>query len=225
MKITNARVSICSPGRNFVTLLIETDEGIVGLGDATLNGRELAVASYLTDHVLPCIIGRDPFETEDIWQYLYRGAYWRRGPVTMTAIGAIDIALWDIKGKALKTPIYNLLGGKSRHGVMVYTHANGNDIDEAIDQAARYIEIGYLAVRLQCGIPGMASTYGVATGNQPYEPAERGLPGENIWSSERYLLQVPKLFEKARLALGQDIHLLHDVHHRLTPIKAARLGK
>jgi len=225
MKITNARVSICSPRRNFVTLLVETDNGIVGLGDATLNGREMAVASYLTDHVLPCIIGRDPFETEDIWQYLYRGAYWRRGPVTMAAIGAIDIALWDIKGKALNTPVYNLLGGKSRQGVMVYTHANGKDIDEAIDQGARYIAEGYLAVRLQCGIPGMASTYGVAKGSQPYEPAERGLPSENLWSSEKYLLQVPKLFDKARLSLGEDIHFLHDVHHRLTPIEAARLGK
>ena len=104
---------------------METDEGIYGLGDATLNGRELAVASYLSEHVLPCLIGRDPFQTEDIWQYLYRGAYWRRGPVTMTAIAAVDVALWDIKGKALNTPVYNLLGGKSRDGVLVYTHANG----------------------------------------------------------------------------------------------------
>ena len=80
MKITNAYVNITSPGSNFVTLKIETDEGIYGLGDGTLNGRELSVASYLTDHVIPCIIGRDPFQTEDIWQYLYRGAYWRRGP-------------------------------------------------------------------------------------------------------------------------------------------------
>ena len=79
MKITNASVNVCSPGRNFVTLKIATDEGIYGLGDATLNGRELAVASYLTEHVIPCLTGRDPFQTEDIWQYLYRGAYWRRG--------------------------------------------------------------------------------------------------------------------------------------------------
>src|SRR5262245_35686865 len=118
MKIRNASVFVCSPGRNFVTLKIETDDRLVGYGDATLNGRELAVASYLTDHVIPCLIGRDPFKTEDIWQYLYRGAYWRRGPVTMSAIGAVDVALWDIKAKALWTPLYNLLGGKSRSGVM-----------------------------------------------------------------------------------------------------------
>ncbi len=130
MKITNACVNITSPGRNFVTLKMETDEGIYGLGDGTLNGRELAVASYLTDHVIPCIVGRDPFQTEDIWQYLYRGAYWRRGPVTMAAIAAVDVALWDIKGKALNTPVYNLLGGKSREGVLVYAHANGKDVEQ-----------------------------------------------------------------------------------------------
>ena len=129
MKISSAYVNVTSPGRNFVTLKVETDEGIYGLGDATLNGRELAVASYLSEHVIPCIIGRDPFSTEDIWQYLYRGAYWRRGPVTMAAIAAVDVALWDIKGKALNTPVYNLLGGKSREGVLVYCHAFGNEIE------------------------------------------------------------------------------------------------
>ena len=161
MKITNARLSICSPGRNFVTLILETDEGIVGLGDGTLNGREMAVASYLSEHILPCIIGRDPFQTEDIWQYLYRGAYWRRGPVTMTAIAAVDMALWDIKGKALNTPVYNLLGGKSRDGVLVYTHATGKTVEDTLDAISKYVQDGYLAVRAQSGIPGLASTYGV----------------------------------------------------------------
>jgi mannonate dehydratase len=225
MKIVNARVIVCSPGRNFVTLRIETDQGIYGLGDGTLNGRELAVSSYLTDHVLPCLIGRDPFQTEDIWQYLYRGAYWRRGPVTMAAIGAVDIALWDIKGKALNTPVYNLLGGKSREGVMVYAHAHGADIEEAIDDVARHIELGYLAIRVQSGIPGLDSTYGVPKTNQPYEPAERGLPSESRWSTEAYLRHTPKLFDKVRAHFGDEILLLHDCHHRLTPIEAARLGK
>src|SRR6266567_9208513 len=130
LEIASAKAVVTCPGRNFVTLKIETKDGVTGLGDATLNGRELAVASYLKDHVVPCLIGRDPFRTEDVWQYLYRGAYWRRGPVTMTAIGAVDMALWDIKGKALNTPAYNLLGGVSRNGVLVYGHANGRDIEE-----------------------------------------------------------------------------------------------
>jgi mannonate dehydratase len=225
VKITDATVLVCCPGRNFVTLKISTDEGIFGLGDATLNGRELAVASYLKDHVVPCILGRDPFQTEDMWQYLYRGAYWRRGPVTMTAIAAVDMALWDIKGKALKTPLYNLLGGKSRTGVLVYGHANGIDIPAACDEVSRYIDMGYRAVRAQTGIPGLPSTYGVASDKLFYEPAEKGLPPGNVWSTEKYLLQVPKLFDVLRSRFGDDIHLLHDVHHRLTPIEAARLGK
>lgn len=225
MKITAARLIVCSPDRNFVTLRIDTDEGIHGLGDATLNGRELAVVSYLQEHVVPCLIGRDPAAIEDIWQYLYRGAYWRRGPVTMAAIAAVDMALWDIKGKALNTPVYNLLGGASRRGCMVYTHANGADIVEAIDSVQRHRDEGYLAIRAQAGVPGVASSYGVPKGGKAYEPAERGLPSESQWSSERYLRFAPRLMEAVRLSVGEDLHLLHDVHHRLTPIQAARLGK
>jgi mannonate dehydratase len=225
MKISDAKVVVCSPGRNFVTLKIYTDSGVYGLGDATLNGRELAVASYLADHVVPCLIGRDPFQTEDIWQYLYRGAYWRKGPVTMMAIAAVDVALWDIKAKALNTPLYNLLGGKARTGVMVYGHANGATIAETIDEVGRHIDQKYLAVRAQCGIPGLEGTYGVSHGQQPYEPAQKGLPSESAWSSEKYLQFVPTLFQELRKTFGEDVHLLHDVHHRLTPIQAARLGK
>jgi len=225
VKIIDAKVLVSSPGRNFVTLKVSTDQGIDGLGDATLNGRELAVASYLQDHLIPCLIGRDPFQSEDIWQYFYRGGYWRRGPVTMTAIAAIDMALWDIKGKAFNTPVYNLLGGKSRDAVLVYGHANGRDIEETGDEVAKYISLGYKAIRAQTGIPGLPSTYGVAKDKMYYEPAEKGLPPENSWSTERYLLHIPKLFESLRLKFGDEIHLLHDVHHRLTPIEAARLGK
>jgi mannonate dehydratase len=225
VKITDAKVMVCSPGRNFVTLKVYTDQGIYGLGDATLNGRELAVVSYLQEHLIPCLIGRDPFQSEDIWQYFYRGAYWRRGPVTMTAIAAIDMAMWDIKGKALNMPVYNLLGGKSRDAVLAYGHANGRDIEETSEEVGKYISLGYRAVRAQTGVPGLQSTYGVAKDKMFYEPAEKGLPPENSWSTEKYLLHVPKLFESLRLKFGEEIHLLHDVHHRLTPIEAARLGK
>lgn len=225
MKITDAKVFVCSPGRNFVTLKIYTDEGIYGLGDATLNGRELAVAAYLKDHLIPCLIGRDAFQIEDIWQFFYKGAYWRRGPVTMAAIAAIDVALWDIKGKALRTPLYNLLGGRSRNAIMVYGHANGETISDAVDAVGSYLEMGYLAVRVQCGVSGLASTYGVSTDKMFYEPAQKGLPIENKWSTEKYLNSVPKLFQKVRETYGEEPHLLHDVHHRLTPIEAARLGK
>lgn len=225
MKITDVKVIVTCPGRNFVTVKIMTDEGLHGIGDATLNGRELAVASYLADHVGPCLIGRDPQQSEDIWQYLYRGAYWRRGPVTMAAIGAIDTALWDIKAKIAGQPLYQLLGGRSRQAVMVYGHANGADIEEACDEVARYRDLGYVAIRAQCGVPGLASTYGVSGDKMFYEPADANLPTENAWSSERYIDHVPKLFEAIRARFGFDLHLLHDVHHRLTPIEAARVGK
>jgi len=225
MKITDCRVIVCSPGRNFVTLKIETDEGLHGVGDATLNGRELAVASYLTDHVIPALVGRDPAQIEDIWQYLYRGAYWRRGPVTMSAIAAVDTALWDIKGKLAGLPLYQLLGGRSRDGVMVYGHANGRDVAETLDEVARYIDLGYKAIRAQSGIPGLASTYGVSKDRMYYEPADAALPSENVWSTARYLDHAPRLFEAIRARFGFEHHLLHDVHHRLTPIEAARLGK
>lgn len=224
-KITAARVIVTSPGRNFVTLKIETEAGVYGLGDATLNGRELAVASYLTEHVIPCLIGRDAHRIEDIWQYLYKGCYWRRGPVTMSAIAAVDTALWDIKGKLANLPVYQLLGGASREGAMVYGHANGATLEATIENALHYKQLGYRAIRLQSGVPGLASTYGVSKDRYFYEPADADLPTENLWSSEKYLRSVPPLFAAAREALGWDVHLLHDVHHRLTPIEAARLGK
>ncbi len=225
MRITDARVIITCPGRNFVTLKLFTEDGLYGLGDATLNGRELAVASYLTDHVLPCLIGRDARRIEDIWQYLYKGAYWRRGPVTMASIGAVDMALWDVLGKSLDTPVYNLLGGRSRDAVLVYGHANGRGVEETVAAVAQYAELGYKAIRAQSGIPGLASTYGVGKGDLYYEPAEKGLPPEHLWSTEQYLNFVPGLFKRLRAEFGEDLHLLHDVHHRLTPIEAGRLGR
>src|SRR5713226_3907427 len=225
MRITDAKVIVCSPGRNFVTLKVTTEDGIHGLGDATLNGRELAVASYLTDHVLPTLIGRDARRIEDVWQYLYKGAYWRRGPVTMTAISAVDTALWDIKAKSLGVPLYQLIGGASRDSVLVYGHASGDDLETTVQAVADYLRLGYKAIRVQSGIPGLPTTYGVGRGKMYYEPAEKNAPVENAWSTERYLDFVPKLFERMRRELGPEVHLLHDVHHRLTPIEAARLGK
>jgi mannonate dehydratase len=225
LRIAKAKVIVTSPGRNFVTLKIETADGLYGLGDATLNGRELAVASYLADHVIPTLIDRDAHQIEDIWQYLYRGAYWRRGPVTMSAIGAVDMALWDIKAKAAGMPLYQLLGGACRSGVRVYGHANGVTVEETVEEALRYKALGYSAIRLQAGVPGLPSAYGVSRDKMFYEPADGHLPTENIWSTSKYVQSVPKLFDAARGALGWDVDLLHDSHHRLTPIEAARLGK
>ncbi|MFI6348438.1 D-mannonate dehydratase ManD [Streptomyces sp. NPDC050560] len=224
MRITEARVVVTCPGRNFVTLKIVTEDGVTGVGDATLNGRELAVAAYLDDHVVPLLAGRDASRIEDTWQYLYRGAYWRRGPVTMTAIAAVDTALWDIKGKVAGLPVYQLLGGRSREGVTVYGHANAEDVDGVLDEVAHYSGLGYRAVRVQTGVPGLASTYGVGGDRMFYEPADAAVPTENVWSTSRYLQHVPTVFRRVREEFGPRLRLLHDAHHRLTPIEAARLG-
>src|SRR3954454_25172498 len=110
-RIVSAEGRVSSPVRNYVTLRLTTADGVVGLGDATVNGRELAVASYLSDHAGPLLAGVDPGRIEDIWQYLCRGAYWRRGGLTMAAIGAVDMTLCDILGKRAGMPVYQLLGG------------------------------------------------------------------------------------------------------------------
>jgi mannonate dehydratase len=225
MRITDARVIVTCPGRNFVTLKLTTEDGLTGLGDATVNGRELSAASYLSDHVVPLLVGRDARRIEDTWQYLYKGAYWRRGPIAMAAIAAVDTALWDIKAKAADMPLYELFGGASREAVLVYAHANGKDTEDALRDVAAHLDQGYKAIRVQCGVPGLASTYGVAKGSVPYEPAEKGLPSEHVWSTEAYVDFIPTLFQRVRAEFGPELHLLHDVHHRLTPIEAARVGK
>ena len=206
--IARVQVIVTCPGRNFVTLKITTESGVTGLGDATLNGREMAVVAYLEEHIAPLLIGRDAQRIEDAWNTLHRGAYWRGGPVDMTALASVDVALWDIKAKLAGLPLYQLLGGASRSGVTVYGHANGETIADTIAEAKKYVAMGYKAVRLQSGVPGMASTYGVSKDKMFYEPADGALPTENVWSTSRYLDHAPKLFAAAREALGGDVELL-----------------
>ena len=227
MKIEKVEVFVSCAGRNFVTLRITTNDGVYGLGDATVNGREQAVVAYLEEHLAPCLMGRDPQQIEDIWQYFYKGAYWRRGPITMAAIAAIDMALWDIKGKIAGLPVYQLLGGKSRKGVMAYGHANGNSLDETLDNLGKLIDRGFKVVRLQSAIPGMDGTYGTLGDKKDYFAlqSDRPLPPEQPWSTTKYFNFIPDLFKKARERYGYDINLVHDVHSRLTPIESAHLGK
>jgi mannonate dehydratase len=225
--IKDVKVITCCPGRNFVTLKIITEDGTYGIGDATVNGRELAVDSYLREHVAPCLIGRNAHDIEDIWQYLYRGVYWRRGPINMAAVAAVDMALWDIKGKVAGLPVYQLLGGKSRHSVMTYAHANGDTIENTLDMMEGFVKQGFKAVRLQCAVPGMDGTYGILGEKKDYFEMQnsRPLPPEQPWSTTKYLNNIEGLFRAARERFGDEIELMHDVHSRLTPIEAARLGK
>jgi mannonate dehydratase len=232
VKIVRVDTIVTSPSRNFVTLQIVTDDGVTGLGDATLNGRELAVATYLKEHVTPLLIGKDPNHIEDTWQFLYRSAYWRRGPVTMAAIAAVDMALWDVKGKVANLPLYQLLGGACRSGLRAYGHASGTTLPELFDSIREHLDRGYTAIRVQTAVPGIKALYGVAAQPQAsgerydYEPAGRGgHPVKEDWNTTAYLAHLPSVFEAVRNEFGADLPLLHDAHHRLTPIEAAKLGR
>lgn len=230
MKITAAKVFIGGPGKNYVTLKIETDQGVYGLGDATLNNRESLTAKYLEDYIAPNLIGLDPRRSEDIWQFFYRGAYFRRGPIAMAAFGAVDMALWDIKGKLANMPLYDLFGGKSREGAMVYAHATGSDLEDLKDSISYYVEQGYKAVRVQCGVPGMPSaSYGVSETKgdvENYITDFSGIrPKVEVWDSDLYMRYMPKALEEIRETFSPDLHILHDVHHRLLPREAAAFAK
>jgi mannonate dehydratase len=221
------KVVVSCPGRNFVTLKIVTEGGVFGLGDATVNGREMAVATYLEQHVAPCLIGRNAHDIEDIWQYLYKGVYWRKGPINMACVAAVDMALWDIKGKAADLPVYELLGGRSRKAINVYAHATGNTVDDTLNQMQELMDQGFKAIRLQTSVPGLDGSYGVLGDKKDdFElQNDRPLPPEQPWSTRKYMNSIEDLFAQARDRFGKDVELLHDVHSRLTPIEAARLGK
>jgi mannonate dehydratase len=234
MKITEVRVFVVNPtaterfegighlyrrgGMNYVVVKVMTDEGVYGVGEGTLHASELAVAAVL-HHLKDLLIGKDPRNIEDTWHFLHRATYWRGGPIFKSAIAAIDMALWDIKGKLANMPVYQLLGGACRTGVLVYRHADGRDFKEVTDNVRKWLEQGYKVVRAQMG------GYG-GSGKLRFEPPEReGLPGTTYFEPTRYLMEVPKLFEHLRSELGMEVELLHDVHEQLSPIEAAQLAK
>src|SRR3954449_12808893 len=124
MKITNVEPIIVSAGpgkKNFTFVVVDTDEGIWGVGESGLSSRELAVAGAV-EHLKSFLVGKNPMQIERLWQEMFRGGFFPAGNITAAAIAAIDIALWDIKGKALNVPIYELLGGLTRDKLVCYPH-------------------------------------------------------------------------------------------------------
>jgi mannonate dehydratase len=227
LKIKDITTILTAPNRiRLVVVKVSTSEpGLYGLGCATFTQRAYAVQTAVEKYLKPFLIGRDVDEIEDIWQSSYVSSYWRNGPVLFNAMSGVDIALWDIKGKRAGMPVYQLLGGKCRFGAAVYAHVQGRDFNEVEDNSRKAMAKGYRHIRVQVAIPGLA-TYGAAVGTEPAGAEVIGPTNpKNIWEPGPYLRTVPKLFEHLRVALGDEVELLHDVHERISPSQAVNLCK
>jgi mannonate dehydratase len=219
--------AICTApdGIRLVVVKVETSEpGLYGLGCATFTQRPLAVVTAIEEYLRPFVLGRDPNDTEDIYQSAFVSSYWRSGPVLNNALAGIDMALWDIKGKRAGMPVYELFGGKCRRSADVYVHASGRDPQEVEDTARRYLEQGYRHVRAQVAVPGY-STYGAQITPRGAGHAYHLDPRQEPWEPAAYCRIVPRLFEHLRVALGDEVELLHDIHERMPPIMAINLAK
>jgi L-alanine-DL-glutamate epimerase-like enolase superfamily enzyme len=193
VKITNIETyPVWGGGRNFLFVVVDTDEGIYGVGEAGLTGRELAVIGAI-EHLKPLLIGENPFRTEYLWQKLFRGGFFPAQRIITSAIAAIDIALWDIKGKALGVPIYELLGGLARDKVVCYPHNRGDshDIQPLIDSCHETMEEGWKFVR-----------FGLPTQGGILEPRQA-------------VLTAIKQLRAVREAVGDEIEICFDIHTRL----------
>jgi len=184
--------------RNQLIVKVETDEGIFGWGESGLSGREKAVIGAL-EHFAGFVIGRDPFQIGALWQELYRSQYFEGGRVLQAAISALDIALHDIKGKALGVPVYELLGGRQRNHVPTFATTSAEPGEAMIEQARELVARGWTAMRLS---------------PSGHENKERYEPREHIATSAKWCT-------KAREALGEDVVLGIDYHHRLSVAEAA----
>ena len=230
VKIRDIKTILTAPnGIRLVVVKVETTEpGLAGWGCATFTQRALVVETAVEKYLKPFLIGRNVDEIEDIWQSTYVSSYWRNGPVLFNAMSGVDIALWDIKGKRAGMPLYQLLGGKVRHGADCYFHASGRSFTEVEENARAAMERGFRHVRVQVSTPGYAG-YG-ARATAPAAPA--GAPEDvgptnprEIWESAPYVRMLPKFFEHLRRTLGDEVELLHDVHERVTLNQAINLCK
>jgi mannonate dehydratase len=228
VKIRDIKTIVTAPNRiRLVVVKVETTEpGLVGWGCATFTQRALVVRTAIEQYLKPFLIGRNVDEIEDIWQSSYVSSYWRNGPVLFNAMSGVDIALWDIKGKRAGMPLYQLLGGKVRHGADCYFHASGASFTEVEESARRAMDQGFRHVRVQVSTPGYA---GYGARNTAPAAAQNDVVGPTnpraVWESAPYVRIVPKLFEHLRTKLGDEVELLHDVHERVRLNEAINLCK
>jgi mannonate dehydratase len=230
VKIRDVKTILTAPNRiRLVVVKIETTEpGLVGWGCATFTQRALVVQTALEQYLKPFLIGRNVDEIEDIWQSSYVSSYWRNGPVLFNAMSGVDIALWDIKAKRAGMPLYQLLGGKVRHGADCYFHASGSSFAEVEDSARRAMAQGFRHVRVQVATPGYAGYGARGTGAVTAAAQNEAIGPTNpnaIWEPASYVRMVPKMFEHLRAKLGDEVELLHDVHERVTLNQAINLAK
>jgi mannonate dehydratase len=220
-KITDVKCIRTRSNGSWTIVKVLTDQpGLYGIGSAT-DFRHSETVIKAVETITPALIGREAGHIEDIWQSLYASGYWRNGSILSTALGGIDVALWDIKGKEAGMPVYALLGGPCRAAVPCYAHAGGADLAALEDSVRGYMEEGYQVIRCQLGAYG---------GGGFLDPEQARLP-RNAWTQkgifddEAYLENIPHMFEYLRSRLGFGIKLTHDVHEHLRPHNAVRLAK
>ena len=206
MKITDIKIFLAKEWRTFLFVKIETDEGIYGVGESGITSRELAVAGLL-EHLKPLLINQDPFNSEHLWQTLWRGGFYPSGEILSAAISAIDIALWDIKGKHLGVPVYQLLGGLCRKKVMTYNHLNCATTETTLDDLTRSINDGWKCVRWE------------------FSTEKTDDNKNNVFIPHIAIDRAIEQWEKIRQLHGNDIELCFDVHTKLGVSDAVRFCK
>ena len=202
MKISDVQTHTVNNGtRNYTFVTVTEENGLYGIGESGCSGKDNAVAATV-EHYRPLLIGQDPSRIEHIWQDHFRGNFWRAGPVLTAAISALDIALWDLAGKALEVPTYQLLGGKTREKVRCYAHFGGTDPESCAKAAKARVDEGFEVVR-----------FGLLTDpNDILEPA-------------RAVRKSVEGFRAVRETVGDEIEIAIDVHTRLNPTWAIQLCK
>lgn len=222
-RIRDIRVIECQPqGVRLTVVKITTDQdGLYGYGCATFTQRADLVKPAVEKYLKPFLLGKTTDRIEDIWQSCYDSSYWRNGPVLNNAISGIDQALWDIKGRQAGMPVYQLAGGKCREAVDCYAHASGDDFEDVVVDARKYMAQGFRNVRVQVGLPGMAGYGSSHSGTATVKPLDPGPMFDRAAAMRRNL----KLLEICRRELGDEVELLHDMHERLTPNQAVEFCK
>ncbi len=222
LKITGGKVIPASPGggRRWVFLKVLTSEpGLYGIGSANNNYQTQAVIAALEKHLIPWMIGKDPDRIEDLWNSANYRTYWRNGPINNQVLGALDEALWDIKGKRANMPVYELLGGKTRDAVACYDHTGGRDKEQAVAGVQKSLANGWRYMRVQFGEGG----YGGGGFHRP----QRAEGGHTGWAFDEdlYVRTIPDVFDYVRSKVGSEPKLLHDVHSHLSGINAVELSR